>query len=53
MDYKTDLIIDEARRIMLEKPHLKYYEAIGQAKELFKKVHQGGNPSGPKKNTSK
>ena len=49
MNYKTNIIIDEARRIMLEQPNLKYYEAIGQAKELYKKVHQGGNPSGQKK----
>lgn len=36
MDYKVNLVIDEARRILLENPHLKYFEAINEAKKILK-----------------
>lgn len=36
MNYKMNLVIDEARRMLIEKPHLKYYEAIMEAKKILK-----------------
>lgn len=43
MNYKMNLVIDEARRILLEQPNLKYYEAINQAKKILKKEPSDGN----------
>ena len=43
MNYKMNLVIDETRRILLEQPHLKYYEAINQAKKILKKEPSDGN----------
>jgi len=43
MNYKMNLIIDEARRILIENPQLKYYEAINQAKSILKKELSSGN----------
>ena len=37
MNYKLNLVVDEARRILIENPQLKYYEAINQAKKHIKK----------------
>lgn len=47
MNYK---IIEEAAKILKDYPHLKYYEAIDMAKEIYKKYPQDGNPKGAKKN---
>ena len=43
MNYKMNLVVDEARRILIEQPHLKYYEAIHQAKNVLKKELPDGN----------
>lgn len=36
-----NLVVDEARRILIEQPHLKYYEAINEAKKVLKKYPPG------------
>lgn len=36
MECKMELVVDEARRILLENPHLKYFEAINEAKKILK-----------------
>ena len=37
MNYRMNLVVDEARRILIEQPELEYYEAINQAKNILKK----------------
>lgn len=46
MDYKTNIIVDEARRILLEQPHLMQFEAINEAKKNLSPASK----IGPKKN---
>lgn len=52
MNYKMNLVVDEAKRILLEQPKLKHYEAIIKAKEVLKKDPQGlPSKKGQNKNT--
>ena len=52
MNYKMNLVVDEARRILIEQPELKYYEAINQAKKILKKYPPGLQSKKGKGNTN-
>lgn len=43
-------IIQEAKKLLKEDSNLKYYEAMGQAKEMHKKDPQDSNPKGAIRN---